>query len=319
METPWLSVIVTAHNRDRWLAEALQSIADQRDDGIEVVAVDASENEACWRVINSFARKLRLAAHRRIDLQSQTQKINFGVDRAKAVRICILHDDDLWLPNRAVEVRRWISAWPNAVMHLHPSYIIDEAGRRMGLWRCPLPPAPSRVPIDRFLKCLLIQNFIAIPSPVIRRDAFLAVGGMDGALWYAPDWDLYLKLSPLGEIYYHPQPLTGYRVHDKSLTILASKDTSDFRMQHHMVVSRHITKLNNLEERRRVMRTARASINVNAGLAAAMRGNLTELPRAIGSLLMLGPAGIMKYFNSSRIIDRVMPRLRALFGRVLQG
>ena len=109
-----------------------------------------------------------------------------------------------WLPNRSVELRKWIAVQPDAVMHLHPCYIIDETGKRLGVWRCPLPATQSPVSSTVFIKRLLVQNFIAIPTPTIRRDAYLRVGGMDNLLWYAPDWDLYLKIAELGDIYYHP-------------------------------------------------------------------------------------------------------------------
>jgi len=34
-------------------------------------------------------------------------------------------------------------------MHLQASYIIDEFGRRLGAWRCPLPDGAGSVPADR--------------------------------------------------------------------------------------------------------------------------------------------------------------------------
>jgi len=42
MEEAWLSVIVPSHNGQRWLSTALQSIADQKERGIEVIVIDSS-------------------------------------------------------------------------------------------------------------------------------------------------------------------------------------------------------------------------------------------------------------------------------------
>jgi len=317
MEKPWLSVVVTSHNRKRWLADALQSLVDQHDEGIEVVAIDASVSDACWLIINSFSSKLNIRAERRLDLQSQAAKINFGVERAQAARICILHDDDLWLASRSGEVRKWIAIEPDAVMHLHPCYIIDETGKRLGVWRCPLPATQSPVSANIFIERLLVQNFIAIPAPTIRRDAYLSVGGMDSRLWYAPDWDLYMKIAELGNIYYHSTPLASYRIHNSSLTVLASRNDSDFRWQHEIIIDRHATKLD-LVAQNRVLPIASASINVNTALAAALRGQYKYLFKAFVSLLGLGPRGIREYLVSSRIIDRAFPRLRALIVRRFQ-
>jgi glycosyltransferase involved in cell wall biosynthesis len=46
MEEVWLSIIVPSHNGQRRLAIALQSIADQKDPGIEVIAIDSSADDA---------------------------------------------------------------------------------------------------------------------------------------------------------------------------------------------------------------------------------------------------------------------------------
>jgi hypothetical protein len=202
-------------------------------------------------------------------------------------------------------------------MHLHPCYIIDETGKRLGVWRCPLPVTQSPVSAKVFIKRLLVQNFIAVPTPTIRRDAYLSVGGMDNLLWYAPDWDLYLKIAGLGNIYYHPIPLACYRIHNTSLTVLASRNDSDFRRQHEIIVDRHLTKLD-LVAQNQVLPVARASINVNTALAAALRGQYNCLFKAFVSLLVLGPRGMRQYLVFSRIIDRAFPRLRALIARRFQ-
>ena len=314
MDKPWLSVVVTSHNRERWLADALQSLVDQHDEGIEVIAIDASVSDACWSIINTFLSKLNIRAERRLDLQSQAAKINFGVEQAQADRICILHDDDLWLAIRSAELKKWIAVEPDAVMHLHPSYIIDETGKRLGVWRCPLPVTQSPVSANVFIKRLLVQNFIAIPAPTIRRDAYLSVGGMDDLLWYAPDWDLYMKIAELGNIYYHSIPLASYRIHNSSLTVLGSGNDLDFRRQHEMIVDRHVTKLDPVAQSQ-VLPVARVSINVNTALAAVRRGQYRRLFKAFVSLLTLGPRGMRQYIVLSRIIDRAFPRLRALIAR----
>jgi hypothetical protein len=237
-------------------------------------------------------------------------KTNFGVEQAKGKWICMLHQDDLWLPNRSAELQNWLLNQPDAVMHLHPCYIVDEIGRRLGLWRCPLPADGSPVPAQLLYKRLLVQNFIGIPAPAIRRDAYLMVGGLDKALWYTADWDLYLKIASIGNICYHSTPLACFRVHRNSLTVLGSQDIQDFRKQHTAIVDRHIDKLLP-DSRTATLRISAASIEVNVALAAAVAGKFGAISKAIRSVLFLGPAGIARYLSYSRIVDRALPRLRA--------
>ena len=314
MEKPWLSVIVPSHDGERWLGAALQSLVDQQDKGIEVIVVDSSATDASLQIVWGFSDKLDIRGQRRLDLQSWTEKTNFGVEQAGSDRICILHQDDLWLPHRCAKLREWLAAQPDAVMHLHPSYFIDRTGSRIGLWRCPLPGGPTPVPASVLFERLLIQNFVAMPAPTIRRDAYLRVGGLDNRLWYTADWDLYLKIAAVGKVYYDPSPLACFRIHQDSLTVSGSRDQSDFRRQHETVLYRHAEKLPPYSKNDIIL-AALASIDVNSALAALHSGQMGQTGKAIISVLTLGPSGMRRYFSSSRIIDRVYSRLRALISR----
>ena len=116
------------------------------------------------------------------------------MERARAAHVCMLHQDDLWLPGRVAAIRKWLRDAPEAVLHLTPAAIIDHNGRSLGIWRCPL-PADTAVPAALMLERLLVQNFISAPTPVFGRDAWLACNGLDVDLWYTGDWDLWLKLA----------------------------------------------------------------------------------------------------------------------------
>ena len=121
MEKPWLSVVVPCLNGERWIATALQSLVDQKEPGIEVLVVDGSANDTGLRIVDSFSDKLNIRAHHRPDLVPYTAATNFGVEQATSDRICILHVDDIWLPNRAAKLREWLAVQSDGVMHLHPS------------------------------------------------------------------------------------------------------------------------------------------------------------------------------------------------------
>ena len=231
--------------------------------------------------------------------------------RPGPIEFCILHQDDLWLPNRCAELRKWLSTQSDGVMHLHPSYIIDESEKRLGLWRCPLPAGEAPVQANILIERLLVQNFIGIPAPTIRRDAYLSVGGLDNTLWYTADWDLYLKLSAIGGVYYHSSPLACFRVHKDSLTMSGSRNSVDFRSQHQAILDRHADKLAP-EARAEILPIAEVSLDLNTALAAAVAGQFAQLGKAVVSLLMLGPRSMGRYFYYSRIVERAFPRLRAL-------
>jgi glycosyltransferase involved in cell wall biosynthesis len=305
---PWLTVIMPSHCGEKWIDASLSSLASEAVEGIEVLLIDSSPTSSTRDIAQRYSDRLRLRILERCDLSSWQVKTNFGVELAESSHICWLGVDDLWLPGRAVAVRAWIAADPNAPLHLAPSAIIDKDGRKLGVWRCPL-PADCEVPSALVTERLLVQNFIAAPAPVFRRDAWLDCGGLDQKLWYTADWDIWLKFAARCPVYYHDRVTVGFRIHDGSLTATGSRDAAVFVRQMEIVLDRHISKLDCLSPD--VERAARASITVNSALASASAGDLTGLFPAASGILRLGPAGIRRYFRDSRIMERIAPRLRA--------
>lgn len=66
---------------------------------------------------------------------------------------------------------------------------------------------------------LFKRNIYGEPSNVLfRRDAFNVVGGFCTSLKYATDWDLWLKISSVGNVYYINSVLSKYRVSNSNVT-----------------------------------------------------------------------------------------------------
>ena len=306
--TPWLTVIIPSYCGEAWIDTALTSLVGEADGDVEVLVIDGSPTSATRDIAQMHLSRLRLRLFERCDLKSWQCKTNFGVQQATANHICWLGVDDVWLPGRAAAVRGWIEANPDINLHLAPSAIINGQGRRLGLWRCPL-PAEVELHSAMVTERLLVQNFIAAPAPVFRKQAWLACGGLDENLWYTADWDMWLKLAAFTPVRYHNQISVGFRIHENSLTVTGSRNAADFKEQMDIVLRRHLSKLGGAS--RRVERAARASIAVNAALASASAGDGAGLLSAAARVLALGPLGTYRYLRDSRILDRVIPRLRA--------
>ncbi len=312
---PWLSVAMPIHCGERWLPATLASAASQDCSGIEFILIDSGAEPTCQAIAATYSDRLDIRYEHRPDLTPWTAKTNLAVDEARAAHVAMLHQDDLWLAGRVDDMRRAIVAHPDAVLLLNPSRIVDQNGHGLGVWRCPLPTGQS-IDAPRLAERLLVQNFVAIPAPVARREAWMAAGGLDDTLWYTADWDLYLKIARQGSTVYRHAVTTAFRVHGGSLTVKGSADGEDFAQQMAQVIARHID-LAPAAQRDSVHRRALTSSAVNCALAQAMAGNLGLLVGALGSLLRLGPADVVRYLRDSRIIERALPRVRARLAGVL--
>ena len=312
---PWLSAILTVYRGQEWLHRTLSSVAAACP-GIEVVVLDTSPDSECMAIILQYKDKLDLRVVDPGGIDGWPAKMNLGVQQASSDYISWLCQDDLWFPNRGEMIRNWIANNPDAVLHLAPTAIIDRNDRRLGVWRCPLKEETRSLDRSILLEKLLVQNFISVPSPVIRRDAWLACGGVDTDLWYTGDWDMWIKLARLGQVTYHGEVTAGFRVHPASTTSTGSCNLDDFADQQRRVVDRHIDAIP-AEHRVYLRKLADASISINTILAAGANGQSGATMNAMRTLIALGPIDAARYLHRSRLAERVLPRLRArLAGRL---
>lgn len=312
--TPWLSVIIPVHMGERFLPATLASAAAEDPTGVEFRIYNSGEDDgAARRAVAPFFHRMQIVWDDVPHLSPWTTKTNKGVHEARASHIIMLHQDDLWLPGHLASVRAALKAWPEVTMSIASSRFVAADGRLLGAWR--LPFAPGIHDGGSMRDTLLVQNSIAIPSPVIKRDAWLACGGMDEAFWYTADWDLYLKLIQLGDVAVRESITTGFRLHGGSLTMTGSRDAAAYRDQLERVLKKHSKTIELLSLG--AEQKARTSITVNCALAAASGGDFSGLLGAIVSVAKLGPGGAASYIQKSRIIDRLIPRLKLALSRAL--
>ena len=297
-----------SYRGEEWIGLALQSLAAEPTGGIEVLLIDGGPTPAAREIAREFDNHLHLRVVAREDLKNWHGKTNLGVQLAQSPHVCLLSVDDVWLPGRATTVRAWIEAAPSAVLHLAPTAIIDQNGRELGIWRCPL-PLSRELSFDAVAEHLLVQNFIASPTPVFSRDAWSASGGLDESLWYTADWDIWLKLSGAGAVHYHPQITSGFRIHGGSLTMTGSGNGAELEQQMRTVLERYLPRLKSRSQD--LERAAHASIAVNLALAAAAAGDPRGLWGALGSILRLRPAAMRRFLRDTRLLERVSPRVLA--------
>ena len=305
--TPWLSAIVPVHNGAHFLGATLASVAAEGATGVEIRCYDSGDDGgASHGVAMTFADRLDIIWTNTPHIRPWTAKTNLGIEQARASHIVMLHQDDLWLPGHLAAARRAVDS--GTALSVGPSRLIDKSGRDVGGWR--LPFAPGSVDGNDLARTLIVQNTIAIPSPVIRRDAFLAASGLDDGLWYTADRDLYLKLALAGEVMVRDAATTAFRLHGQSLTMTGWRDLADFADQHAIVLDRYLPRLAPLPPR--IEACARASAAINCALAGASAGQWRQMGAAVAALARLGPGGAMHLLGETRLADRVVARAKLM-------
>ena len=311
MKQPWLSVLIPTYNGEEYLTSTFDSIVIQDVDNIECIVVDSGSTDKTLSILESYKSKLPLKILHPKELNNWVSKTNYALSHAKGEYVCFLHQDDLWFKDRLATLRKLTHEFPQIGFILHPSRFIDNNGNNLGPWRSPLPQYPNIIPSSVLVKKLLVQNFISIPAPLFKREIILNVGGMNEALWYTADWDLWLKIAYHSDGLYFPTPLSGFRIHPHSMTMTRSASLQDFRHQLESVIDNYLTPLEISDKEKKIIRKiVDFSKEVNIALAGTMHGNTSLLPKLFLAFLLLGPLGWYRYINDSRILERISARVK---------
>jgi glycosyltransferase involved in cell wall biosynthesis len=312
MTAPWLSVILPTWNGEAYLARALESVAEQESRDFEVIAVDDGSTDRTPEILRSYARRLPLRILERGRVGNWVANTNRGIALAEGTYLCFLHQDDWWLRGRLRALREATDGRPDVSLVVHASEYVDARGRLMGKYRPPLPHRRDGLPPDFVVPRFLVQNFITIPSALFPRRAVVDSGGLDERLWYTADWDLWLRLAVLGRTVALNRVLAAYRIHPLSQTSLRSFDDREFRVQHEIVLDRHLAAWAAARPGGNCPAepAARFSIDVNVALAALANRRVPAIRSLLADALRLGTLGCLRYWTVSRIAERVSARLR---------
>lgn len=309
---PWLSVVMPVYNGERYLAAALESVVAQGDAvrAIEIIAVDDGSSDGSVSIVEHFQRRLPLRVLRPGRLGNWVAATNLGLAECRGRWCCFLHQDDTWLPGRLAAVSRAIAAHPHVSLVVHPSWFIDERGRRVGRWCTPFGSCDRLIEGRDLWDRLLVQNSLAINAPVFRTAPVLETGGLDESIAYTADWDLWLRLAEHGSAAHCGIPLGEFRIHGDAQTATCPPEM--MRRELEKVFDRHRHGHGPWERASGpVVAAGRYSIEVNAAIAGWFHGTRPAFGRLAADWLRLGPVGWRRYLRDSRIIDRVIARLRA--------
>lgn len=310
---PWLSVIMPVYNGAVTIGEALQSVASQKDPGLEVVVVDDGSTDSTLRIVQTFSPSLNLKIIRHNHTGNWVSATNAGMREASGTYMCFLHRDDRWADGRLAAVRAALEKNSNAAMCFHPAFFIGPGGDVVGQWNCPFPRQPpvQSIEPDVMVRRLLVQNFVAICTPVFATARALTIGLLDESLLYTADWDFWIRLSVLGPCIYLPTPLACFRVHPESETTRLSTDTDYIEQQLRCVLERHRGRCFPCgSDTDGLYRMASFSARLNAALARLSRRQAVRLFPLAVDFLRLGPQNWRDFFRYSRIVDRSLARLR---------
>jgi glycosyltransferase involved in cell wall biosynthesis len=200
-----VTFVVPTLGQSPYLREAVESALAERPAEVIVVANGGAEVEF------DGVRILRR------DEADRSAARNLGVEEAQTPLVAFLDDDDAALPGRLERQRAALDEAWWAPLAFGRVRVVDGEGRPRDDWNRLLDRRFSRLArtgAASYEDVLAVQAPIYTSATMVRRDAFLAVGGFDSAFDAYEDLDLYLRLARIGDLLpLDGEPVTTYRLH----------------------------------------------------------------------------------------------------------
>lgn len=208
---PTVDVLMTVRNGERFLLEAVESIQRQKMNDWRLIVVDDASTDSTPQLLSGLAtRDARLVALRG-EGRGVAAAANVGLTMVSAPFVMRMDADDVSMPDRMQQQVARLLDNPKVVAVGSYVQLIDEAGRPLRIRRAPLASQDIR-------RTLMTRNCICHPSSMIRTSALREIGGYRPKFKNSLDYDLWLRLSEVGDIENSSEVLLQYRRHQDQIS-----------------------------------------------------------------------------------------------------
>jgi glycosyltransferase involved in cell wall biosynthesis len=204
-----LTVITSVYNGEDYLKSTINSVLNCIEGlSAEYLIINDGSTDGTSKILQEFSNKIRVINHENI---GESASVTKGFELAKGEFVMVLSSDDpLFTREIFQDVFDLFSKNSNLVA-VYPDWnLIDKDGNVV-----------KRVLVPDFSDELLIGRFRTLPGPgvLIRKEAALKIGGRRSKWIYVGDYDFWLRLSRIGEIWHRPKILAQWREHPNSTSV----------------------------------------------------------------------------------------------------
>ncbi len=216
---PFWSVMVPVYNCPAaYLRETLESVLAQ-DPGADQMQIEVIDNCSTVGDPEELVREVgrgRIAFRRQPENVGMVENFNSCIRHAAGHWVHILHGDDTVRPGFYRRLRAGIEANPEAGAATCRILYSDGDGQWIGLSELEA-RRPGLLPAD-FARRQLIDQRIQFAGIVVRRSVYEELGGFSPAFFHCLDWDMWKRIALRKPIFYDPEPLACYRLHEAADT-----------------------------------------------------------------------------------------------------
>jgi len=211
-----VSILMTAYNREKYLAEAIESVLASTYSNFELIIVDDCSTDRTVDIAKGYAKNdERIKLYENEQNLGQFRNRNLAAEYAKGMYLKYLDSDDLLYPYGLEMLVAMMEEFPEAGYGLCS---LDQDDERI----FPYALGPKEAYERHFCKKELLFHKAPLSS-IIRKDVFDKVGGFTNPNGEG-DYEMWLNLSTIYSVVLMPGGIAWYRVHNEQIDVYRRND-----------------------------------------------------------------------------------------------
>jgi glycosyltransferase involved in cell wall biosynthesis len=209
MAFPLISVLMTAYNREKYIAEAIESVLASTFKDFELIIVDDCSKDRTVEIARRYLADPRVQLHVNEKNLGDYHNRNRAASLARGKHLKYLDSDDVIYPHGLAVMVAAMEQYPDAALALERPPSSKEP--------YPLLVTPRQAYIEQFLEAGFLD--VGPTATIVCASSFHAAGDFSGKRCVG-DSEMWLKLAARWPVVKLPQGLIWWRQHDQQEIIV---------------------------------------------------------------------------------------------------
>lgn len=234
---PLVSIIMPAYNAEKTIKESIESVLTQTYQNWELLIVNDGSKDNTSSVVSSYD-DVRIKLIEQVNGGVANARNN-GLQKAQGEYIAFLDSDDLWTIDKLEkQINYFQENIEVGLVYTDRKCFFENVDKAFDC------EYKESIDIDDNYLRLLIYDYIATLTVMIKREVIVNVGLFDKELFGTEDWDLWIRIAKKYKIGHLKERLAYYREHDGGI----SKNFDRHSVEERKVIEKHV--LNNSIEKK---------------------------------------------------------------------
>ncbi|MFZ5802465.1 MAG: glycosyltransferase family 2 protein [Candidatus Omnitrophota bacterium] len=214
---PLISIVMPSFNSARFIRAAAESVMNQDSPAKELIVMDGGSTDGTVEILRELAARYPGQIHWASNHdRGQSDAINKGFSLARGEILAWLNSDDRYEPGALSAVAEYFRTHPSTRWVFGHVRILDARGREIRKFVS----AYKAFQLRRYSFARhLGGNFVSQMGVFFRKDLWREAGGLDLALNWAMDYDLWLRFGKIAQPGLIDRTLACFRMYGTTKTV----------------------------------------------------------------------------------------------------